>query len=119
LRFDTAAEQLVRIDLPGDAPRPAVIPESVPYERRDPRYVYFARLPEDGGAVYRLVVEGGAVETVNLVNEALPDRYYDVQPRAAIRAMLDRRLQPLGVASVEALIEDAIQKVAEISKDHE
>lgn len=119
LRFDTAAEQLVRIDLPGDAPRAAVIPESVPYERRDPRYVYFARLPEDGGAVYRLVVENGTVEPVNLVNEALPDRYYDIQSRASIRAMLDRRLQPLGVASVEALIEDAIQKVAEISKEHE
>jgi hypothetical protein len=53
IRFDVAAEKFARIDLPGDAPHAAVIPEWAPYDRRDPRFVYCARLPEEGGAVFR------------------------------------------------------------------
>src|SRR5439155_5853126 len=58
MRFDVAHETVTRIaiTLPGEEPYPRLIPESTPYERHDPRFVYCARLPEDGGGVYRLIV---------------------------------------------------------------
>jgi hypothetical protein len=111
VRFDTAAETLTRIALPGDKPHPALIPESTPYSRRDPRFVYCARLPEDGGAVYRITVADNAVERVDMTNEALPEGFYALRTRAAIRADIDRRFQASGLPPLEEFIRDAIALV--------
>ncbi|HUU96041.1 MAG TPA: hypothetical protein VM487_09885, partial [Phycisphaerae bacterium] len=105
-------ETLTRIALPGPEPFPPVIPESTPYVRRDPRYVYCARLPADGGQVYRLVLADNQVEAVDMVNQVLPPGYCDILSRAALRAQIDERLQGAGMPGLDELIEDAGQTVA-------
>src|SRR5262249_27082502 len=71
IRFDIGAEALMRIPLPGEPQFPALIPEDVPYERRDPTWAYFAMMPDAGGRVFRMETASGRVEAVDLVNEAL------------------------------------------------
>ena len=112
LRLDVDAERVSRIAMPGEEPYPALTPERAPYERRDPRFVYVARVPEEGGQVFRYVVASGEVEALAMVNEALPARYYDVQSRSALRAMIDRRLLAIGVLPLQEFIEDANQIVS-------
>lgn len=106
LRYDFSDGVVIRMAVPGDEPFPALIPESAPYTRRDPRYIYCARLPEDGGQVFRLQVADYDVETVDMVNVSLPPRYYDVQRRSDIRAGLDRRMVDLGMPKLEDFIQD-------------
>jgi len=112
LRFELGAERLSRIALPGPTPHPSLIPESTPYERRDPRFFYCARTPEDGGQVYRLTLADGKVEEVDMINEALPAHYYDVRLRSGIRSAVNRRLQEAGLPELETFIEDAARTVA-------
>ncbi|MBU0639446.1 MAG: hypothetical protein KKB50_11325 [Planctomycetes bacterium] len=116
LRFDVADETLERLELPGDEPHPAVIPESCPYTRRDARWVYCARLPEAGGQVYRLNVGEQRIEAMDMVNEMLPAGYYDTQSRAALRAALEQRLTGAGLPVLDALIADAAAAVARWEK---
>lgn len=111
LRFDVATETVSRIAVPGDEPFPRLIPESAPYDRRDPRFVYVARVPEDGGRVYRLIVANGQVEPLDLVNEALPRGYYDVHLRSDIRRAIDDRLKAEGIGGIESFVADAILTV--------
>jgi hypothetical protein len=112
IRFDLGTEQLTRIALPGADPYPPLVPESTPYERRDPRYVYCARLPEDGGQVLRLTLTDGSVEELDMINEALPAHYYDIRLRVDIRDALDRRLREAELPGLEPFIADAIETVA-------
>lgn len=111
IRFDLGAQTLTRLPLPGPQAHPAVIPEDVPYTRRDARFVYCARLPEEGGQVFRLHVADSRVEAVDLVNESLPPGYYAVRSRAALRAYLDQRLQGAGLPPLQELLIDARQVV--------
>jgi len=109
----SAAEntQVRRIPLPGDEPYPELIPESCPYERRDPRWVYCARLPDEGGTVYRVSIADDSVETLDLVNFALPPDYFALQTRAWIREEIDRCLSASGLPTAEELIRDAAERV--------
>ena len=106
IRFESVTETLTRVALPGEEPYPFVIPESVPYERRDPRYFYCARLPRDGGAVYRLTLANGVIEPVDMVNEALPEKFYALQSRAALRAEINQRFAEAGLPDLETFIRD-------------
>ena len=112
IRFDVADETLTRLALPGSEPFPPVIPESAPYVRRDPRYVYCARLPADGGQVYRLVLADNRAEAVDMVNQVLPAGYCDVLSRAALRAQIDERFRGVGMPGLDGFVEDAVQAVA-------
>lgn len=117
-RFDTGAERLTRIDLPDNRPDAPVIPEWTPYERRDPRFVYCARLPEDGGQVFRIHVANNAVEAVDLVNESLPPGWYAVQSRAAIRTALDDLLRAHGMPGLQEFVLDAREVVDQWQQAH-
>lgn len=119
LRFDPAGEAVTRIALPGQEPHPPVIPESTPYARHDPRWVYCAKPPEAGGHVFRVNVADNRAEVVNMINMALPEGYYESQSRAALRADLDRRLRPSGVPSLRQFVEDAAQTVAKWKKEQQ
>ncbi len=112
-RFEPATETITRIALPGDAPYAPLVPESCPYVRRDPRWVYCARIPREGGRVYRLVVQTGRVEPVDMTNEALPPYYYAIQSRASLRQQVDATLQETGMPPLRELIDDAQKTVAE------
>lgn len=116
IRVEPGRESAQRIPLPGDDPFPALVPESAPYVRRDPRWVYVARLPDapgpDGGRVYRLTVETNAVEALDMVNEALPPEYDRVLSRAALRAEIDRRLEAAGAPPLVAVLDEARRAVA-------
>jgi hypothetical protein len=112
MRFELGAGRLARVALPGPDPYPALIPESTPYLRRDSRYVYCARLPQDGGQVYRVLVDDDRVEAVDMINEALPEHYYDVRSRAEIRAALDERLKRAQLPDLQTLLVDAAETVA-------
>jgi hypothetical protein len=111
IRFDLGSGALARLDLPGPEPNASVIPEDVPYTRRDPRFVYCARLPWEGGQVFRLHLTDNRVEAVDLINESLPPGYYTVQSRSAIRASLDRQLQAAGLPPLQEFLSDARQVV--------
>jgi len=111
LRFEPAAESVIRYDLPGKDPHPPVIPESLPYERRDPRFAYCARLPEDGGAVYRLWVDDDAIEPLSIVNVSLPPEFYRVMTRSSIRNSLDRALHERNLPGLQECIADAARVV--------
>ncbi len=111
LRFEPDAGTLRRIALPGPEPYPNMIPESVPYERRDPRWVYCARLPEDGGGVYRIALADGGVEQMDMVNEALPPYFYAMLSRAEIRRRLDARLEAEDLPPLEAFVREASEAV--------
>lgn len=112
IRFDVATETLTRVALPGDAPSPPVIPESLPYQRRDPRFYYCARLPDDGGKVFRVSLPTMTVEALDMVNEALPPEYYQLQRRSVLRAQLDSWLREHKMLGLQEFIQDAIDRVA-------
>lgn len=116
IRFDAASETLSRIPLPGDDPFPPLIPESTPYVRQDPRFAYCAKLPHDGGQVYRLTPASGEIEATDMVNQALPEHYFDMRPRAAIRADLDQLLTDAGMPPLQPLIDDAADIVSRWSE---
>lgn len=116
IRVDTDGERVTRLALPGDEPYPAVIPESTPYDRADPRFLYCARLPEDGGQVYRVHLPDGDVEAVDMVNEALPGEYYRLMSRAGIRARLNERFERGGMLTLDELITDAAAVVDALRK---
>lgn len=113
IRLDTADETVSRIALPDGESRRAVVPESAPYLRRDARWYYFASPPREGGQVWRLEVASGRVETLDMVNESLPQAYYRVLSRAALREEIDRQLAelPAPVPPLLALLADARQSV--------
>ena len=73
--------------------------------------MYCARLPEDGGGVYRLIVATGQIEPADMINEALPRGYYDVHLRGEIRRQIDERLQQQGLLGIEPFIADAVKTV--------
>jgi hypothetical protein len=106
IRFDTASESLERFPLPGDEPYQPVIPEWLPYQRNDPRFVYCARLPQDGGQVFRVRLADAQVEALDMINESLPAEYYQLMSRSEIRAQLDRRFTQAGMLDLNGLIDD-------------
>lgn len=116
LRFEPALARVTRVELPGDAPQAAVIPEWAPYERRDPRFVYCARLPEEGGQVFRYHVADGRVEALDMVNEALPEGYYAVRTRAELRELIDARLAARSLPTLGAFLDDAREAVDQWQK---
>lgn len=111
LRFDFADERVTPLALPGTEPQPALVPESTPYDRRDPRFVYCARRPAEGGAVFRVHVADNHIEPLDLVNHALPDYFYDLKPRAELRGEIDQRLATSGAPPMDELIADAATKI--------
>ncbi len=119
IRFEPGTERAKRIALPGSEPYPPLVPESTPYERRDPRYVYCARLPEDGGHVYRVTLADESVEEMDMINETLPAHYYDVRLRAEIRAGLDRRFAEAKLPDLQSFITDAIETVSRWTMEQE
>jgi hypothetical protein len=102
--FDAATQMIRRVDLPGPERRPALVPESAPYLRRDPRFVYCARLPSEGGAVYRVHTADGRVELLDVVNATLPAEYLAMQPSALVRERIERALREGGWDSVAGLV---------------
>ena len=119
IRFEVGTERVSRIALPGPDPYPPLVPESTPYERCDPRFVYCARLPEDGGRVYRVTLADESVEEVDMINEALPEHYYDVRLRSEIRAALDRRFTEAGLPDLQSFITDTIETVSRWTREQE
>ena len=120
IRFDVARQALSRIPLPGHDPFPPVIPESTPYVRRDPRWIYCARLPsaagppaENDGRVYRILIADNSVEELDMFNEGLPAAYYEIRSRADIRREIDHRLRAAGMPALLELVADARRVVAE------
>lgn len=112
IELDPAAPETVRrIALPGPEPYPSLLPESVPYERRDPRWLYMARLPEDGGAVFRLTLETGVIEPTELINEVLSEGYYELISRDELRRQLDARLAARSLPPMAEIIADAEQRL--------
>jgi hypothetical protein len=116
LRLDTANGEVRRIELPGSEPRPALVPESCPYERRDPCWVYCARLPEAGGQVYRVSAGDDRAELLDMVNEALPREYYLMQSRAELRRKVDDLLVQAGVPPLREFISDTEQLLAKYAE---
>ncbi|RMF74589.1 MAG: hypothetical protein D6744_14345, partial [Planctomycetota bacterium] len=111
LLFDTGPQRVTRVALPGDDPTPPVVPESTPYDRADERFLYVARLPEEGGRVFRVHVSDLHVEPLEMVNEALPADYYRLLTRAEIRRTLDERLHASGMLGLQEFIADAVAVV--------
>lgn len=116
LRFDLDRQQLTRIPLGGADPHPAVIPEDAPYERRDPRWVYCARPPADGGQVFRVGVADSQVEVLDMLNESLPEDYFRVQTRSTLRAAVSRELAAANAPPLPEFIEQTIADVARWSE---
>jgi hypothetical protein len=116
LRLDSSKGQVRRIDLPGPEPHPVLIPESCPYERRDPCWVYCARLPEAGGQVYRLSVSDDHVEMLDMVNEAVPREYYLMQTRAELRRKADELLARAGMPGLREFVRDTEQLLAKYAE---
>lgn len=106
LRFDPASETLTRLPLTSQAPFPSVVPESCPYVRRDPRWMYCARLPEDGGRVYRLEVATGGIEELPMENHVLPANMYRLRTRDRLRADVETIVQGLSVPSLATFIRE-------------
>ncbi|MCA9242395.1 MAG: serine protease [Phycisphaerales bacterium] len=111
--LDTIDESVRRLALPGDAPYPVVIPETLPYQRGDQRFAYCVRLPEEGGASYRIDLETGEVEEMGIQNIALPDEWYRSMSRAEIRAMVSAAFEARGLPGVEAFIDDVEATIKE------
>jgi len=116
LRLDSAKSVVRRIELPGPEPYPALVPESCPYERRDSCWVYCARLPEEGGQVYRLSVGDDRAELLGMVNEALPREYYRMQSRAALRRKVNDLLARVGVPSLREFVSETEQLLAKYAE---
>lgn len=117
LRFDVGPEKVARVALPGDDAYPAVVPESCPYERRDPRWVYCARLPEDGGQVFRVTVADNHVATPDMINEALSRDYYAIQSRAVLRARIDAAFMHAGLPPLRKFVADVEETVSRYAEE--
>jgi hypothetical protein len=117
LRLDVAAGRLGRVPLPGDEPYPRLIPESCPYERRDPRWMYCARLPAEGGQVYHVRVADNAVEELALVNEAIQRDYYALQTRDELRRQVHAALTERGLPGLREFVVDAAETVASYAEE--
>lgn len=119
LRLDLAAipPLVSRLDLPGDEPHPPLVPEVCPYPRRDPAWLYCARLPGDGGAVYRLHVPTGKITRLEMQNEALMPEYYAMQSRDALRLWIDARFAALGLPSLREFVTDAAETVRQLTRE--
>lgn len=113
IRIDAGRQGVERLALPGDAPFPPLVPESAPYDRRDPRYAYFAVHPAQGGAVFRYIVADGRVEALDLRNLALTREYQAGVSRAQVRAELDARLGLLGYDGLSGFLDDTQRVVDE------
>jgi hypothetical protein len=111
LRFDLDAEKLTPINIPDLAPC-RLVPEIVPYDRRDPRFYYCAQLPADGGKVFRVNLSDARIDALSLINETLPAGFYAADSRAALRASISARFEQAGVAPLEEFIADAARRTA-------
>ncbi len=109
LTFDRTVGHVQRVPLPGPTPQPALIPEDLPYERSDPRYIYVATLPDAGGDVFRITVDGLQAEALDLKSIAYPPGWFAVQSRAQLRAQLDAALNVRDLPDLATLIADAQQ----------
>ena len=118
IRADLAAGDFQRLPLPGDEPFPALTAEWTPYDRRDPRYMYFSRSPGEsaaeaqGAAVYRLETETGAIQPLELVNWSLPEPHYRLRRRGELRLLLSRQLLDRGLVELQEFVADAARVVA-------
>ncbi|MFH1746561.1 MAG: hypothetical protein ABIG44_05885 [Planctomycetota bacterium] len=117
IRFEPEEESLTRVALPGTEGYPAIVPEWCPYERRDQRWIYCARLPDDGGKVFRVATADGVVEALDMVNEALPRDYYAIQSRAALRQQIDEAFQQAGLPPLRKFIIDVERTVADYAQE--
>lgn len=112
IRFDWRSETLQRLPLPAEPQYPFLIPESCPYARRDPRWIYFARLADESGQVFRLETASGRIELLTgMTNYVLPDSFYRMQTRTRLREWVDAAIAELGVPSLAAFIADARETV--------
>lgn len=109
---DFAGPAARRIPIPGDAPHAAVVPEWAPYRRADSSWYYFARLPWEGGAIYRWSAESGEVQPRDAINVTLPSTYYAARSRVELRALLDERLAAAGLPALEGFLEAVAQELA-------
>lgn len=100
-----------RIRMPGDFPYPELIPESTPFDRRDPRFVYVARTPRDGGGVLRVNTADDGVTELDMVNLALPADYYRLMRRCELRALVDDRFSVARLQDADTFITDAVATV--------
>lgn len=116
LRFDLERQEVTRVPLDGADPHPPVIPEDAPYERRDPRWVYCARPPADGGQVFRVNVADNQVEVLDMLNESLPEDYYRVQTRSTLRAAVSRELAAVNAPALPDFIEQTAAAIARWSE---
>lgn len=116
VRLETGTSRVLRVPLPGDQPFPALIPESTPYFRRDPAYVYCARPPQDGGQVYRLDLQTDRAEQLDMVNEGLPPTYYLLRSRAELRADLGARFEQIGAGGLEAFLTGVAEQADTIKR---
>ena len=57
--------------------------------------------------MFRVHQADGTIEATDLINEALPEHYYDLRSRARIRSEIDRMLTDAGMLGLQDLIEDA------------
>jgi hypothetical protein len=113
IRWNRATDEVEHIPVPGEVQFPVLIPESTPYPHKDPRWAYFARLPAEGGQVFRLRVEEDRVETVNMVNESLPPNFYRAMSRQGLRDEIDLKLRTDRGYGLEKFIETVINAVNE------
>ncbi len=113
IRLDVDEASAQRIPLPTEPRFPALLPENCPYERRDPRWIYLARLPEEGGAVYRLRLADNRIEPLDLINETLPREHFAMQARSELRRQLDGRLALLSHAGLDVFVNEAIERIRE------
>ncbi len=122
IRFDPSAGKVRRIAVPGAPPHPPVVPESTPYPRSDPRWVYFARTPDDEtdpGRVYRVTLADDTVAEVDMINEALPPEHYLLRSRAQIRDHISQLLVDANIPPLQEFIADAGARVAEVYRERE
>ncbi len=123
IRADLAAGDFSRLPVPGDEPFPALTTEATPYERRDPRYVYFARMPSEsaaeaqGAPVFRLGTDTGAIQPLDLVNWSLPEPHYRLRRRGELRLLLSRQLLDRGLVELQEFVADAARVVAAPQKE--
>lgn len=100
IELDTAKNTLARRTLPDLPEDTGVVAEYLPYERHDPRYVYFALGPENGGDLYRLNRESDEITKLQTQNFGYSRSFYRQRSRAWIRDEIDRRLEERGVPNL-------------------
>ncbi len=113
IRFLPRVPRVTRIPLSDEQPFPSIVPESCPYDRRDPRWVYVASPPRFGGTVFRVGTTDNRVERLDITNEVLPAGYWAVRSRAEIRRMVDVAFNEVGAPLLSEFIADARRVVLE------